>query len=94
LLFAVGIDTNKNRIVLAWAVIKSKNKDFWRYFFKYLVVIILKIAEEKTVFISDYNKGLKAADNKLKDRIIKAICAYYLIDNFTTKFFYILKPLF
>jgi hypothetical protein len=36
------------------------------------------------MFISDYNKGLGAADNKLKDRVIKAICAYYLIDNFIT----------
>jgi hypothetical protein len=46
------------------------------------------------VFISDRDKGLGAADDKLGDRIIKAICAYYLMDNFTTKFSRTLKPLF
>ena len=46
------------------------------------------------MFISDRDKGLKAADNKLKDRIIKAIYAYYLIDNFMTRYSYTLKPLF
>jgi hypothetical protein len=36
------------------------------------------------MFILDYNKGLRAADNKLKDKVIKAVCAYYLINNFIT----------
>jgi hypothetical protein len=36
------------------------------------------------VFISDRDKGLGATDDKLGDKVIKAICAYYLIDNFTT----------
>jgi hypothetical protein len=58
---------------LAWVVIKNKNNDSWRYFFKHLIALILKIKEEETVFISDYGKGLKAANNKLKDYVIKAI---------------------
>jgi hypothetical protein len=36
------------------------------------------------MFILDRDKGLKAADNKLEDKVIKAICAYYLINNFIT----------
>ena len=86
MLLAVGINTNRNRIVLAWAVVKSENKDSWRYFFKHLVVAIPEIADKETVFISDRDKGLGAADDELRDKIIKAICAYYLIDNFTAKF--------
>ena len=46
------------------------------------------------MFINNYNKGLSTADNKLKDQIIKTVCAYYLINNFIIKYFYILKPLF
>jgi hypothetical protein len=46
------------------------------------------------MFINDRDKGLRAANDKLRDRIIKAICAYHLIDNFTTKFSCTLKPLF
>jgi hypothetical protein len=46
------------------------------------------------VIISDRDKGLGAADDELRDKVIKAACAYHLIDNFTTKFSRMLKPLF
>jgi transposase-like protein len=94
LLLAVGVDSNGNGLVLAWAVVESENKDSWRYFFKHLVRAIPEIKEEATVFISDRDKGLGAADDKLGDRVIRAICAYYLIDNFTTQYSCTLKPLF
>jgi hypothetical protein len=55
---------------------------------------IPEIKEEATVFISDCDKGLKAADDKLGDKVIRAICAYYLINNFTTQYSRMLKPLF
>jgi hypothetical protein len=73
---------------------RKREEDSWRYFFKHLVLAIPEIAEEETVFISDRDKGLGAADDELGDRIIRAICAYHLIDNFTTKFSRTLKPLF
>ena len=40
------------------------------------------------MFISDRDKGLRAADDELEDKIIRAICAY------PTKFSRTLKPLF
>jgi hypothetical protein len=58
------------------------------------VCAILEIKEEETIFILDRDKGLAATNNKLRDRIIKVICAYYLIDNFITKYSRTLKPLF
>jgi hypothetical protein len=94
LLLAVGIDANGNRLVLAWAVVESKNENSWRYFFKHLIRAIPEIKEEETMFISDRNKGLSATDDKLGDKVIRAVCAYYLMDNFTTKFSRTLKPLF
>jgi len=90
----MGINANRNGLVLAWAVVKSENEDSWRYFFKHLIRAIPEIEEEATIFISDRDKGLGAADNELGDGIIRAVCAYYLMDNFTTKFSRTLKPLF
>ena len=94
LLLAVGIDANGNGLVLAWAVVESENEDSWRYFFKHLIRAIPEIEEKETVFISDRDKGLGAADDELGDRIIRAVCAYHLMDNFATKFSRTLKPLF
>jgi hypothetical protein len=90
----MGIDANRNGLVLAWAVVESENEDSWRYFFKHLIRVIPEIEEEATIFISDRDKGLGAADNELRDGIIRAVYAYYLMDNFTTKFSRTLKPLF
>ena len=90
----MGINANGNGLVLAWAVVESENEDSWRYFFKHLVRAIPEIEEEATIFISNRDKGLGAADNELGDGIIKAVCAYHLMDNFTTKFSRTLKPLF
>jgi hypothetical protein len=78
---------------LAWAVVESENEDSWRYFFKHLVQAIPEIEEKATVFISDCDKGLGAADDELGDKINRAICAYHLIDNFTIKYS-LYKPLF
>ena len=94
LLLTVGIDSNGNSLVLAWAIVKSENEDSWRYFFKHLIRAIPEIEEEATVLISDRDKGLEAADDELGDRIIRAICVYYLMDNFTTRYSRTLKPLF
>ena len=56
--------------------------------------MILEIEEEATMFISDHNKGLGATNDKLGDRVIRAIYTYYLINNFTTRYSRMLKPLF
>ena len=53
--------------------------------------MILEIEGEATMFISDRDKGLEATDDKLGDKIIRVICAYYLIDNFIIRYSYILN---
>jgi hypothetical protein len=57
------------------------------------VIAILETTEEETLFISDHNKGPRATDKELGDKILRAICVYYLKDNFTIKFSRTLKPL-
>jgi hypothetical protein len=94
LLLVIGIDANGNALILAWAIVESKNEDSWQYFFTNLIRAILEIKEEATIFISDCDKGLAAIKGKLGKGIIKAVCAYYLIDNFIVKYSYTLKPLF
>ena len=75
-------------------MVKSENTNSWEYFFTYLVTIIPEILEEETIFISDKDKGIALADHVLSDNILWIIYAYYLKDNFTTKFSHTLKPLF
>jgi hypothetical protein len=72
------------RMRIGWFWLRQS--DSWRYFFNHLIHVIPEIKEEETVFISDRDKGLGAADDELRDKVIKAACAYHLIDNFTTKF--------
>jgi hypothetical protein len=36
------------------------------------------------MFILDRDKSLKVINNKLEDKVIKAIYTYYLINNFIT----------
>jgi hypothetical protein len=66
---------NRNSIILAWAVVESENEELWRYFFRHLVEAILELTEEETVFISDRDKGLRAADDELGENILRAVCA-------------------
>ena len=75
-------------------MVESENKDSWRYFFVHLIIAIPKLVDEPTVFISDRDKGLGAADDELGGNILRAVCAQHLKDNFTTRFSRTLKPLF
>jgi hypothetical protein len=36
------------------------------------------------MFLLNCDKGLRAANNKLENKVIKAIYTYYLINNFIT----------
>ena len=58
------------------------------------MIAIPEILEEPTVFISDRDKGMAAADDELGDRVLRAVCAQHLKENFTTKYSRTLKPLF
>jgi hypothetical protein len=75
LLLAIGINTNSNTLILAWAIIESKNKDSWRYFFCHLATAILDLVEETIVLVLDRDKGIAAADNELGPEILRAIYA-------------------
>ena len=56
-------------------MVESENKELWRYFFRHLVEAIPELSEEETVFVSDRDKGLGAADNKLGENILRAVYA-------------------
>ena len=58
------------------------------------MIVIPEILEEPTVFISDRDKGIAVADDELGDRVLRAVCAQHLKENFTTKYSRTLKPLF
>ncbi len=59
-------------MILAWVIVESENEDSWRYFFRHLVLAIPEVAKEETMFISDQDKGLVAADEELGKKMICA----------------------
>ena len=65
MLLIIGINANSNTLILAWVVVKSENKDSWRYFFEHLRESILEILEEMCVLISDRDKGITAVEEEL-----------------------------
>jgi hypothetical protein len=58
LLIAVGIDANDRTLPLAWALVPTEDKEWWRWFYRNLCEAFDKVKEEGFVFISDCEKGL------------------------------------
>ena len=75
-------------------MVESENEESWRYFFKHLAEAILEIADELCILISNWDKGIAAAEEELGQYIVRAVCCHHLKDNFTIKFSCTLKPLF
>ena len=77
LLFAVGIDGNGKNLPLAWAIVESKNKDSWTWFFSHLKTAIPEVVG--MTLISDRDKGLLAAEQEIfRDMIQSLICCFHL----------------
>ena len=75
MLLAIGIDANGNTLILAWAIVESKNKESWWYFFEHLRELILEISEEMYILTFDRDKGITAVEKELGQYIVRII--YY-----------------
>ena len=58
LLIAVGIDANSNALLLAQAVVPTKNKEWWLWFCEFLKSAFNPMQEKEFIFILDCKKGL------------------------------------
>ena len=80
LLLAVTVDANGQYLLLAWAVVESKNKNAWEYFFRHLSYSILQILN--SAMISDRDKGLLSAEDILGPNVTRLLCLHHLKGNF------------
>ena len=85
ILLAVRINVNDQTTLLVWAIVESKNKSFWAYFFYHLHVATGALLKEEYIIISDHDKGLKALTNKETRNYYHAQCCKHICDNFIAK---------
>ncbi|XP_074313846.1 uncharacterized protein LOC141649043 [Silene latifolia] len=81
LLTAVGKDGNCNIYPLAWAVVEVKNTNSWTWFLELLMNDIEPVANSIT-FISDRQKGLVEAFNKVVPNAEIRYCCRHIWTNF------------
>ncbi|XP_074265484.1 uncharacterized protein LOC141587918 [Silene latifolia] len=74
-LVAVGQDGNHNLYLIAWAVVEVENKDSWCWFLELLSADLGKVEGEGPTFMSDRQKGLLDALNRV---VPKAEVRYYV----------------
>ena len=82
LLLAVGIDSNGQTTILAWAIVESENVESWKYFLSHLNLAMPDVFGEPLIIISDRDKGLDAV--KLPDNLLHVICCQHLKINALT----------
>jgi hypothetical protein len=86
LLIAVGIDANNNGLPIAWALVPIENEYWWTWFFEHLQGSCPVTLDENYIFISDREKGLSPAIEKVYPIAFHAYCCQHIADNIQTQF--------
>ncbi|XP_011098393.1 uncharacterized protein LOC105177068 [Sesamum indicum] len=79
LLMAVGVDPNNNQFPLAYAVVLSENKDNWEWFLTLLKEDLNIVRDDAHTFISDKQKGLLPAFEKVLPDVENRFCVRFSI---------------
>ena len=85
LMLACGLDGNQQTLLLAWALVPSENQEYWEYFLNLLSEAYLPCSTEGFVIISDRDKGLVPATEKILPNISYAKCCHYIQDNLVSR---------
>ncbi|KAI3410691.1 uncharacterized protein J3R85_018538 [Psidium guajava] len=85
LLAAIGRDRNNQMFPIAWAVVKSENKDTWSWFLKNLMADLGITDGNDWAFMSDQQKGLVAAMAELMKYAEHRMCARHIYANWAKK---------
>ena len=85
LLLATGTDAENQTVILAWAIVESVTESAWRWFLRLLGDSIGYIDTERTVIISDRDKGLESALDELPEAG-RAVCVQHLSENVKTRY--------
>lgn len=81
LFLAVGLDSNKQIHNIAWGVFGIENEDNWEYFLEHLRDALPEVNEATTTFVSDRQKGLQAAADKILRHSQRAFCCQHISEN-------------
>ncbi|KAL0442115.1 UNVERIFIED_CONTAM: hypothetical protein Sradi_0150400 [Sesamum radiatum] len=87
LLAAIGLDGNNGLFPVAFAVVESKCKESWTFFFENLSMLVGGFSVDKPwTFMSDRQKGLVETINEVVPHAINRRCARHIYANFRSQF--------
>lgn len=86
LLLAVGMDSQDQIVVLAWAVVPNESFETWSWFLQLFRASFPSSNESETVVINDREKGLLNAVQDILPRALNAYCCWHIGSNVQTKF--------
>jgi hypothetical protein len=86
LLIAVGIDANNNGVPISWALVPIENEYWWTWFLQHLQVAVPISAGDNFLFMSDREKGLGPAVDKVYPAALHIYCCQHIADNIQSKF--------
>ncbi|KAL0414385.1 UNVERIFIED_CONTAM: hypothetical protein Sradi_1640200 [Sesamum radiatum] len=84
LLTTVGVDPNNNQFPLAYAVVMSETKHNWEWFLTLLKEDLNIVRDDAYTFISDKQKGLLPAFEKVLPGVENRFCVRHLHGNMKT----------
>lgn len=82
LLSAVGMDANNQTWVIAYAIVELENKDSWVWFLELLAADLGIVNQRAWTFISDKQKGLIPAFEKVLPNCNHRFCVRHLYTNY------------
>ena len=77
---AASVDAENHAVLVAWAIVEGESEESWRYFLGHLVTAIPQVDHPSTTIISDRDKGIDAADDRVP-RAHRAYCLEHLSRN-------------
>ncbi|XP_038680322.1 uncharacterized protein LOC119981316 [Tripterygium wilfordii] len=86
LLTAVSQDGNNVIFPIAWAVVGKEDGESWTWFLNRLIEDIGPVEENRWSFMSDRQKGLVPALQRLGARIEHRFCVRHIYNNFSKRF--------
>ena len=86
-----ALDGNQQILLLAWALVSYKNQDNQEYFLNHLKEAYLPYSEKGFVLISDQDKELVSATEKVLVKISHAKCCYHIKENIVSSSFFLKK---
>ena len=86
-MLACALNKNQQILLLAWALVLTENQENQEYFLNHLKKAYLPCSTKGFVLISDRDKGLVPATERVLSEITYAKCCYYIKENLVSSFF-------